>query len=170
MPRTFPVEEILEAHERCRAALSVLDFDVAIRYFSEDAMFGNSMLGVYPGKRAGIQAFMDHKPVDHGYECIWKAVDSNTVRWKWHQWFPGIRPNGKRYEYSGYCEARYVGNGKFDCWYSFPDIATVKQILIDWEKDKGKPYMSNRYDALHSLEQYVTWFSNVPSGIDSNQE
>ncbi|MCG8388488.1 MAG: hypothetical protein MJA30_23260, partial [Cytophagales bacterium] len=70
-------------------SLSELDFDTAIQFFTEDAEGGNISFGIFPNKRQGIRDFMNHNPDDHGYECVWRVVDGDMVRWKWRHWLRG---------------------------------------------------------------------------------
>jgi len=71
MMSNFSREEILDTFRNFDACTERLDWNAAIKFFTEDARGGNVRLGIVEG-REGILQWWKSNPPDWGYESLRK--------------------------------------------------------------------------------------------------
>jgi limonene-1,2-epoxide hydrolase len=76
---------------------------------------------------------------DWSFPVEYTAIDGDTVVVKWTQRLPGTRPDGRRYEQSGYSTLLYAGNGRFSYEEDLLNMAHVLEDLADsgWRPLEG---------------------------------
>jgi len=86
-----------------------------------------------------VRTFMDESMrglEDWNFPVEYTAIDGDTVVVKWTQQLPGTRPDGTRYEQSGYSTLVYAGDGKFS--YE-EDILNMAHVLEDLKASGWTP-------------------------------
>jgi hypothetical protein len=73
---------------------------------------------------------------DWNFPVEYSAIDGDTVVVKWTQQLPGTRPDGTRYEQSGYSTLVYAGDGKFS--YE-EDLLNMAHVLEDLKASGWTP-------------------------------
>jgi ketosteroid isomerase-like protein len=83
--------------------------------FTDDAVYIDPAWGRIEGLPQ-LAAFFDESMrglEDWSFPVEYTAIEGDTVVIKWTQQLPGARPDGSRYEQSGYSTLVYAGGGKF---------------------------------------------------------
>jgi ketosteroid isomerase-like protein len=73
---------------------------------------------------------------DWSFPIEYTATDGDTLVVKWTQQLPGARPDGTRYEQSGYSTLVYAGDGKFS--YE-EDLLNMAHVLEDLAASGWRP-------------------------------
>lgn len=73
---------------------------------------------------------------DWDFPIEYTAIEGDTVVVKWTQQLPGTRPDGSRYEQSGYSTLVYAGDGKFN--YE-EDLLNMTHVLEDLRASGWRP-------------------------------
>ena len=73
---------------------------------------------------------------DWTFPVEYTAIDGDTVVIKWTQQLPGHRPDGTRYEQSGYSTLVYAGDGKFS--YE-EDLLNMVHVFEDLKASGWQP-------------------------------
>ena len=83
--------------------------------FTDDVVYIDPAWGRVEGIDE-LRSFLDESMrglEDWTFPVEYTAIDGDTVVIKWTQQLPGARPDGSRYEQSGYSPLVYAGDGKF---------------------------------------------------------
>jgi len=107
-------------------------------FFTEDAVYIDPAWGRIQG-RDEITEFMADSMLgleDWSFPIEYTAIDGDTVVIKWTQILPGARPDGSRYEQSGYSTLLYAGDGRFS--YE-EDLLNMAHVLEDLAASGWRP-------------------------------
>ena len=107
-------------------------------FFTEDAVYIDPAWGRIQG-RDEICQFMADSMLgleDWSFPVEYTAIDGDTVVVKWTQILPGTRPDGSRYEQSGYSTLVYAGEGRFS--YE-EDLLNMAHVLEDLAASGWRP-------------------------------
>ncbi len=106
--------------------------------FTDDVVYIDPAWGRIQGVDE-VRAFMDESMrglEDWNFPVEYTAIDGDTVVVKWTQQLPGTRPDGSRYEQSGYSTLVYAGEGRFS--YE-EDILNMAHVLEDLKASRWRP-------------------------------
>lgn len=106
--------------------------------FTDDVVYIDPAWGRIQGVDE-VRAFMDESMRgldDWNFPVEYTAIDGDTVVVKWTQQLPGTRPDGTRYEQSGYSTLVYAGDGRFS--YE-EDILNMAHVLEDLKASGWRP-------------------------------
>ena len=107
-------------------------------FFTDDIVYIDPAWGRVEGL-AEIKEFMVESMLgleDWNFPVEYTAIDGDTVVVKWTQQLPGARPDGTRYEQSGYSTLVYAGDGKFS--YE-EDLLNMTHVLEDLTASQWRP-------------------------------
>jgi hypothetical protein len=116
------LRERIEAGEAGWSALADL--------FTDDLVYIDPAWGRVEGIDE-LRSFLDESMrglEDWNFPVDYTAIDGDTVVVKWTQQLPGARPDGSRYEQSGYSTLVYAGGGKFN--YE-EDLLNMTHVIED---------------------------------------
>jgi len=106
--------------------------------FTDDVVYIDPAWGRIQGVDE-VRAFMDESMrglEDWNFPVEYTAIDGDTVVIKWTQQLPGTRPDGSRYEQSGYSTLVYAGDGRFS--YE-EDLLNMAHVLEDLKASGWTP-------------------------------
>ena len=138
-----PYEEVraaVDAYVAVREQIEAGDatwLDLA-QFFTDDIVYIDPAWGRVQGIDH-IREFLVDSMVgleDWSFPIEFTAIDGDTVVIKWWQQLPGTRPDGTRYEQSGYSTLVYAGDGKFS--YE-EDILNMAHVLEDLKASGWTP-------------------------------
>ena len=109
--------------------------------FTDDAVYIDPAWGRVEGIEA-IRAFLVESMAgleDWRFPIEYTAITGDRVVVKWTQVLPGRRPDGSRYEQSGYTTLLYAGDGKFRYEEDLLNMAHVLEDLAasGWTPPSG---------------------------------
>jgi ketosteroid isomerase-like protein len=107
-------------------------------FFTDDIVYIDPAWGRVEGIDE-IRTFMVESMLgleDWSFPVEYTAIDGDTVVVKWTQQLPGTRPDGTRYEQSGYSTLVYAGDGRFS--YE-EDLLNMTHVLEDLAASKWHP-------------------------------
>ena len=140
---SHPIDEVRATVDRyvaLRASIEAGDNDWPdlADLFTDDVVYIDPAWGRIQGVDE-VRAFMDESMrglEDWNFPVEYTAIDGDTVVIKWTQQLPGTRPDGTRYEQSGYSTLVYAGDGKFS--YE-EDLLNMAHVLEDLKAAKWRP-------------------------------
>ena len=140
---SHPIEEVRDAVDRyvaLRAKIEAGDADWPdlADLFTDDVVYIDPAWGRIQGVDE-VRHFMDESMrglEDWDFPVEYTAIDGDTVVIKWTQQLPGTRPDGSRYEQSGYSTLVYAGDGKFS--YE-EDLLNMTHVLEDLKASGWRP-------------------------------
>jgi ketosteroid isomerase-like protein len=106
--------------------------------FTDDVVYIDPAWGRVEGIDE-LRSFLDESMRgldDWTFPIEYTAVDGDTVVVKWTQQLPGTRPDGGRYEQSGYSTLVYAGHGRFS--YE-EDLLNMTHVLEDLAESGWRP-------------------------------
>ena len=106
--------------------------------FTDDAVYIDPAWGRVEGI-VEMRKFFDESMrglEDWDFPIEYVAIDGDTVVMKWTQQLPGTRPDGSRYEQSGYSTLAYAGDGKFN--YE-EDLLNMTHVFEDLKASGWQP-------------------------------
>jgi ketosteroid isomerase-like protein len=140
---SHPIDEVratVDAYLDLRARIEAGDAawpDLA-DLFTDDVVYIDPAWGRIQGVEE-VRAFMDESMrglEDWNFPVEYTAIDGDTVVVKWTQQLPGTRPDGTRYEQSGYSTLVYAGDGRFS--YE-EDLLNMAHVLEDLKASGWTP-------------------------------
>ena len=140
---SHPIDEVRATVDRyvaLRASIEAGDNDWPdlADLFTDDVVYIDPAWGRIQGVDE-VRAFMDESMrglEDWDFPVEYTAIDGDTVVIKWTQQLPGTRPDGTRYEQSGYSTLVYAGDGKFS--YE-EDLLNMAHVLEDLKASGWTP-------------------------------
>ena len=140
---SHPLDEVRAAVDRyvaLRASIEAGDADWPdlADLFTDDVVYIDPAWGRIQGVDE-VRAFMEESMrglEDWEFPVEYTAIDGDTVVVKWTQQLPGTRPDGSRYEQSGYSTLVYAGDGKFS--YE-EDLLNMTHVLEDLKASGWTP-------------------------------
>jgi limonene-1,2-epoxide hydrolase len=143
---SHPIDEVREAVDRyvaLRASIAAGEagWPALADLFTDDVVYIDPAWGRIQGVDE-VRAFMDESMrglEDWDFPIEYTAIDGDTVVVKWTQQLPGTRPDGTRYEQSGYSTLVYAGDGKFSYEEDLLNMAHVLEDLraSGWTPGEG---------------------------------
>ena len=143
---SHPIDEVRATVDRylaLRASIEAGDNDWPdlADLFTDDVVYIDPAWGRIQGVDE-VRAFMDESMrglEDWNFPVEYTAIDGDTVVVKWTQQLPGTRPDGTRYEQSGYSTLVYAGDGKFSYEEDLLNMAHVREDLkaSGWRPGEG---------------------------------
>jgi hypothetical protein len=106
--------------------------------FTDDVVYIDPAWGRIEGIDE-LRSFLDESMrglEDWAFPVEYTAITGDTVVVKWTQQLPGARPDGTRYEQSGYSTLVYAGDGKFS--YE-EDLLNMTHVLEDLAASGWRP-------------------------------
>jgi ketosteroid isomerase-like protein len=106
--------------------------------FTDDVVYIDPAWGRVEGI-AELRTFLDESMrglEDWDFPIEYTATSGDTVVVKWTQQLPGTRPDGRRYEQSGYSTLVYAGGGRFS--YE-EDLLNMVHVLEDLKASGWRP-------------------------------
>jgi ketosteroid isomerase-like protein len=106
--------------------------------FTDDVVYIDPAWGRIEGIEE-LRTFLDESMrglEDWDFPIEYVAVDGDTVVVKWTQQLPGARPDGTRWEQSGYSTLVYAGDGRFS--YE-EDLLNMVHVLEDLKASGWRP-------------------------------
>ena len=140
---SHPLDEVRAAVDRyvaLRASIEAGDADWPdlADLFTDDVVYIDPAWGRIQGVDE-VRAFMEESMrglEDWDFPVEYTAIEGDTVVVKWTQQLPGTRPDGSRYEQSGYSTLVYAGDGKFS--YE-EDLLNMTHVLEDLKTSGWTP-------------------------------
>jgi limonene-1,2-epoxide hydrolase len=143
---SHPIDEVREAVDRyvaLRASIAAGEagWPALADLFTDDVVYIDPAWGRIQGVDE-VRAFMDESMrglEDWDFPIEYTAIDGDTVVVKWTQQLPGTRPDGTRYEQSGYSTLVYAGDGTFSYEEDLLNMAHVLEDLraSGWTPGEG---------------------------------
>jgi hypothetical protein len=106
--------------------------------FTDDVVYIDPAWGRIEGIDE-LRTFLDESMrglEDWSFPVEYTAIDGDTVVVKWTQQLPGTRPDGSRWEQSGYSTLVYAGGGRFS--YE-EDLLNMAHVLEDLKASGWRP-------------------------------
>lgn len=106
--------------------------------FTDDLVYIDPAWGRIEGITE-LRSFLDESMrglEDWSFPVEYTAIEGDTVVVKWTQQLPGTRPDGSRYEQSGYSTLVYAGDGKFE--YE-EDLLNMTHVIEDLRESGWTP-------------------------------
>ena len=106
--------------------------------FTDDVVYIDPAWGRVEGIDE-LKVFLDESMrglEDWDFPIEYTAIDGDTVVVKWTQQLPGTRPDGSRYEQSGYSTLVYAGDGRF-CYEE--DLLNMTHVFEDLKASGWAP-------------------------------
>jgi limonene-1,2-epoxide hydrolase len=140
---SHPIDEVRATVDRYVALRASIeagenDWPDLADLFTDDVVYIDPAWGRIQGVDE-VRAFMDESMrglEDWNFPVEYTAIDGDTVVIKWTQQLPGTRPDGTRYEQSGYSTLVYAGDGKFS--YE-EDLLNMAHVLEDLKASGWTP-------------------------------
>jgi limonene-1,2-epoxide hydrolase len=140
---SHPIDEVRATVDRYVALRASIeagenDWPDLADLFTDDVVYIDPAWGRIQGVDE-VRAFMDESMrglEDWDFPVEYTAIDGDTVVIKWTQQLPGTRPDGTRYEQSGYSTLVYAGDGKFS--YE-EDLLNMAHVLEDLKASGWTP-------------------------------
>jgi ketosteroid isomerase-like protein len=140
---SHPIDEVRAAVDRyvaLRARIEAGDADWPdlADLFTDDVVYIDPAWGRIQGVDE-VRAFMEESMrglEDWDFPVEYTAIAGDTVVVKWTQQLPGTRPDGSRYEQSGYSTLVYAGDGRFS--YE-EDLLNMTHVLEDLKASGWTP-------------------------------
>ena len=134
------VEATVKRYVAVRESIDAGDatWDALAQFFTDDAVFIDPAWGRIEGlDEIRRVAFGDAMVgLDWTFPVDFYAIDGDTVVIKWWQQLPGARPDGSRYEQSGYSTLVYAGDGRF-CYEE--DLLNMTHVFEDLKASGWTP-------------------------------
>jgi ketosteroid isomerase-like protein len=130
------VDEYVALRERIEAGEATWS-DLA-DIFTDDLVYIDPAWGRIEGITE-LRSFLDESMrglEDWSFPVEYTAIEGDTVVVKWTQQLPGTRPDGSRYEQSGYSTLVYAGDGKFE--YE-EDLLNMTHVIEDLRESGWTP-------------------------------
>lgn len=140
---SHPLDEVRAAVDAYCALRSSIEAGTAAwtdlaELFTDDVVYVDPAWGRIEGIDE-LRVFLDESMrglEDWTFPVDYTAIDGDTVVIKWTQQLPGARPDGSRYEQSGYSTLVYAGGGKFG--YE-EDLLNMIHVFEDLKASKWRP-------------------------------
>lgn len=128
------IEATLERYRELRRRIDAgeeSDWTGIADFFTDDCVYIDPAWGRVEGID-NLRVFLDESMrglEDWTFPVTYTAIEGDTVVVKWTQITPGVRPDGTRYEQSGYSTLVYAGDGKFCYEEDLLNMAHVNEDL-----------------------------------------
>ena len=134
--KNWPREEVEEFHRAWREATGEGNHQAMREMMTDDGRGGNTVYGVFSdGPEAFLQWLKDAFVPAITNRCPWSVIDRGRIVERWCEYLPGTPPEGGHYEYFGWAEMIYAGDGKIRLFFSTPDVYSLKRCYKRWMDD-----------------------------------